>query len=117
MPPAGRSISPIFTRLSPNLTAFLRVSLPIQTTATWTFFSLIPLLPVMVLPVASISASKRYCVRSTRRELPPTPVLPRGYSSTATASTLDAEEYVECRGADLRRFGMHKQLRSECNYL
>ena len=69
-----------------ELTAFLRVSLPTHTTATSTFFSLIPLLPVVVLPRASTSASSRHCVRSAPRELRPTPVLPPGRSSTATVS-------------------------------
>jgi hypothetical protein len=75
----------IFTPSSPSLTVFLRVSLPIHTRATSTFFSLIPLLPVVVLPPASTSASSRHCVRSAPRELRPTPVLSPGHSSTVTA--------------------------------
>src|ERR1039457_1278452 len=85
-PHAGRSVFLIFTPSSPRLTVFLRVSPPTHTTVTSTFFSLIPLLPVVVLPPASTSASSRPCVRSAPRELPPTPVLPPGHSSTATAS-------------------------------
>src|SRR6266699_180180 len=85
-PHAGRSAFLIFTPSSPSLTVALRVSLPTHTTVTSTFFSLIPLLPVVVLPRPSTSASSRHCVRSAPRELRPTPVLPPGRSSTATVS-------------------------------
>src|SRR6266566_4688557 len=85
-PHAGTSVFPVFTPSSPSLTVFLQVSLPIHTTATSTFFSLIRLLRVVVLPPASTVASSRHCVRWAHRDLRPTPVLPPGHSSTATDS-------------------------------
>jgi hypothetical protein len=85
-PDAGRSAFLTFTPSSRRLTVFLPVSLPTRTTVTSTFFSLISLLPVVVLPPGSTSASSRHCLRSAPRELRPTPVLPRGHSSIATAS-------------------------------
>src|SRR6266576_1756946 len=85
-PHVGRSVFPIFTPSLPSLTVALRVSLPTHTMATSTFFSLILLLPVVVLQPGSTSASSRHYVRSGPRELRPTPVLPRGHSSIATAS-------------------------------
>src|SRR5205823_11355396 len=85
-PHAGRSAFLIFTPSSPSLTGFLPALLPIHTTATSTFFLLIPLSPVAALPPSSTSTSSRHCARSAPQELPPMPVLSPGHFSTAMAS-------------------------------
>jgi hypothetical protein len=87
-PHASRSVFLVSTPSSPSLTVFSLALLPTHTTATSTFFLLIPHSPVAVLPPSFTSSSNRRYGRPALRELPPTPVLPPGHFSTATASNL-----------------------------
>jgi len=85
---AGRSVFLVSTPSSPSLTVFSQALLPTHPTATSTFFLLIPHSPVVVLPPSFTCSSNPRYWRPVLRELPPTPVLPPGHFSTATASNL-----------------------------
>lgn len=85
---AGRSVFLVSTPSSPSLTVFSPALLPTHTTATSTFFLLIPHSRVAVLPPSFTSSSSPRYWRPVLRELPPTPVLPPGHFSIATASNL-----------------------------
>lgn len=64
-------------------------SLPTRTLVISMFFSLVPLLPVAVLPPGSTNASNRHCVRLALKELRPTPVLlPDHFSSATTFNSM-----------------------------
>src|SRR4029450_1359304 len=73
-PHAGRSVFLVSTPSSPSLTVFSLALLPTHTTATSTFFLLIPHSPVAVLPPSFTSSSNRRYGRPVLRELTPLPV-------------------------------------------
>jgi hypothetical protein len=98
---AGRSVFLVSTPSSPSLTVFSPALLPTHSTATSTFFLLIPHSRVAVLPPSFTSSSSPRYWQPVLRELTLTRVLPPGHFSTATVSNLMRKSAEALTYADL----------------